>query len=135
MIITLCASTKFYDHVNKLVPKLKALGHEVFQPKTSLPNVKLLKDDASEKYREWRKSLIDVHLGKIEKSDAILVVNDSKNGVSGYIGTNTLMEITIAYYLKKKVFILNAVDSENPVYDEVFAINATILDGDLSKIS
>jgi len=135
VIITLCASTKFYDHVNEIAPLLKTAGHHDLLPKTSMPNAEILEDDGSSKYKQWRKGLIDTHFRKVEKSDAILVVNDTKNSISGYIGANTLMEITIAYYLNKKVFILNEISSDNPVYDEILAIEAIVLSGDISKIS
>lgn len=42
----------------------------------------------------------------IAKNDAILVLNYKRNGIEGYIGGATLMEIGIAQHLKKKIFLL-----------------------------
>jgi len=72
----------------------------------------------------------------IAKADAILVVNHLRKGIEGYIGTSTLMEIAIAHYFHKKIFLLNPI----PHYDtvrwahEITIMQPTILHGDLSKI-
>ena len=42
----------------------------------------------------------------IIKNDAILVLNYKKNGIEGYVGGATLMEIGIAQALNKKIFLL-----------------------------
>ncbi len=135
MKIALCSSTSFYDHLHQVSSRLTKAGWQVFEPKTSRKNATWLKDDGSKKYLKWRKNLIDTHFRVIEKSDAILVVNDTKNGIDGYIGANTLMEMTVAYYLGKKIFIFNDISSENSVYDEIVAMGVTMLGGDISKIS
>jgi len=135
MKIALCSSASFYKHLNEVGDKLEVLGHEVVRPKFSGENDEQLTKDDSKEYYKWHKDLIDTHFKEIEKSDAILVINAKKHKINGYIGTNVMMEIAIAYYLKKKVFILNKISPGNPVYDEIHAIKATILDGDISKIS
>lgn len=81
-----------------------------------------------------KRFFIDQHFAEIAKSDAILMVNDSKRGVVGYIGPNGLMEMAVAYYLKKPIFILNDVPSTNPIYEEVMGMNAHILHGDIRKL-
>ncbi len=44
---------------------------------------------------------------KLKESDAILVMNYTKDDKENYIGANTLMEIGMAFILQKKIFILN----------------------------
>ncbi len=68
----------------------------------------------------------------LKKSDAILVMNYTKNGKENYIGANTLMEIGMAFILQKKIFILNP--SPEFCKDELEAIEVQVLNGDLSKI-
>lgn len=72
----------------------------------------------------------------IAGSDAILVLNHKKNNVDGYIGTSALMEIGIAYYLGKKIFLLNPIPSPRDARwaHEIGAMAPKIIDGDLSKI-
>ncbi len=69
----------------------------------------------------------------LKKSDAILVMNYTKNGKENYIGTNSLMEIGVAFILNKKIFLLNP--PPECAKHELEAIEADVLDGDLSRIS
>lgn len=71
--------------------------------------------------------LIKDHFKKIEKSEAILIVNLEKNGQKGYIGGNVLIEMAIAFYLKKKIYVLNEVDNKNPFYEEILAMKPVFL--------
>jgi diphthamide synthase subunit DPH2 len=54
--------------------------------------------------------------------------------VTGYIGSNVLMEMGLAFYLKKPIFILNPVSDDMPVYEEVIGMGSVIIDGDLMKV-
>jgi len=72
----------------------------------------------------------------IVNADAILVLNHPRKGIKGYIGTSTLMEIAIAYYSHKKIFLLNRI----PHYDdvrwahEITIMQPIVLDGNLENI-
>lgn len=72
----------------------------------------------------------------IVKSDAILVLNYSKNKIDGYVGTSSLMEIGLAYYLGKKIFLLNPIPSSKKVRwaHELEIIQPVILNRDLKRI-
>ena len=76
---------------------------------------------------------IDAHLGYIEQSDAILVANFAKNGIDGYIGANTLMEIAFAYVLGKRIFVLNDV-GEQGCRLEVLGMMPVVLNQDLTLL-
>jgi hypothetical protein len=71
---------------------------------------------------------------KIEENDAFLVMNYKKKDVDGYLGTSVLMELAIAYFLNKKIYLLNEIDKSQPYSLEVAIINPTILNGDLELI-
>jgi hypothetical protein len=77
---------------------------------------------------------MDKHFAKIQEGDAILVINNEKNGIKGYIGGNVLMEITIAYFLKKPIYILNQLDEALSIKEEIYGINPVFLKGDLNKL-
>lgn len=81
-----------------------------------------------------RYEFIDEHLKKIEKSDAILVVNITKRDIENYIGANTFLEMGFAHYKKRKVFALNPLPNQKYILDEVLTIDPIILNGDLTKI-
>lgn len=71
---------------------------------------------------------------EISKCDSILVVNNKKNGVKGYIGANVLMEIGLAFYLKKKIYIWNDVDKYASCKEELLAFEVEFINQDLEKI-
>jgi hypothetical protein len=74
------------------------------------------------------------HFAKIKKSDAILVVNKTKNGVRGYLGGATLMEMTVAFHYKKPIYLLHAVSPKLPLYEEIMGMLPVVVNGDIKKI-
>src|SRR3990167_6663602 len=115
--ITLCSSASFYKHVGEIADKLEKRGYKVIIPLTAGKMRKSGNYDVSA-VKTWiqnkddlhkKKKLMDEHFKEVERSDAILVVNDEKHGVAGYIGPNAFMEMAVAYYLKKPIYILNGV--------------------------
>jgi hypothetical protein len=62
------------------------------------------------------------------------ILNYDKKWISGYIGASVLMEIGIAYYLGKKIFLTNPIDQSQWYALEVLLTNPIILDWNLSKI-
>ena len=70
----------------------------------------------------------------IAESDALLIMNYPKKGIKGYLGASVLMEMGLAYYLNKKVYLFQDVDKTQSYALEAAIIQPTILNGDLSKI-
>lgn len=77
---------------------------------------------------------IHEHFKKIEKADAILILNYEKNGIAGYIGGNTFLEMGYAFGLGKQVYLLNPIPQMD-YYTEMVAIQPVILHGDLNMLS
>jgi len=60
-------------------------------------------------FKEWKRKLMRKHVRRIEKSDAVIIMNlprqtDIDYWVESYIGGNTLGEIFIAWYLGKRLY-------------------------------
>lgn len=53
-------------------------------------------------------------LKRITDADVLIVVNESKHNISGYVGANTLVEIGMAFALHKPVYLLNQYDHSQP---------------------
>ena len=140
--ITICSSARFYEHVNKLADELEALGFKTIVPldcrrmkKTGNYDVSAVKTWYKNPEHFHKKAFyIKDHFKEIEKADAILVVNDEKHGFKGYIGPNVIVEMGLAFYLNKPIYVLYKVDKEMPAYEEVFGLESIVIDGDLSKI-
>ena len=141
--ITICSSAVFFRKALKIEKKLKAFGFRVKLPHTA-QKMKQSGDFKVETYKTWFKNkkdyakkrwLITNHFRKVISSDAILVVNEKKNGIEGYIGGNTLMEMAIAFQYKKPIYILNPVSEKLGWKEEVFGMQPIFLNGVLEKIA
>tara|TARA_B100000745_G_C20151207_1_gene394678 strand:+ start:2826 stop:3266 length:441 start_codon:yes stop_codon:yes gene_type:complete len=75
-----------------------------------------------------------IHFEHIKQSDAVLVVNLTKNGVENYIGGNALIEMGQAYVLDKKIFLLEDIPSNVQYVDEIKAMDVVCLKGNLEDI-
>src|SRR4030042_6967785 len=120
MKITICGSVAFQDEVLSLKEKLEKLGYEVKLWPSRLKNENGKPILVTEYYKirhsanndeKWvwdrKAEAIIEHFDKVAWSDAILVANYDKNNVKGYIGGNTFMEMGVAFFLKKKIYLLN----------------------------
>lgn len=153
MKITLCGSIAFYKEMETVRDELTTLGHEVLIPELALEVPQefgggkkvyfgeyIEKNGGIDAFPEdhplWdlKEGAIRDHYKKIEWGDAILVVNPEKRGVPGYVGGNTLIEIGLAFYLEKKIYILHPVSSTLSHKQEIMGMKPTILSGDLQKI-
>lgn len=95
MKITLCGSAKFEEDYKWWNRELSLRGNIVY-------SLAVYPSDAGEKnwYTPDQKLMLDgVHLGKIQHSDAIVVLN-----IDGYIGDSTKKEIEYAQQLGKQVY-------------------------------
>lgn len=110
---------------------LVAQGYTVERPNANegefVDGVRMVISDAD------KRRYIDEHFAKIDTSDAILVINEAKNGIAGYIGGNTLLEIGRAYAQGLEIFLLHPVP-EVSYADEIRGMDPIILDGDLAKL-
>ena len=141
--IVICSSASFYKELFPIQATLKSFGYKVVLPKTAHKMKKNNNFDVVS-HKTWyknpadyhkKKALMDAHFKEIVKGDAILVVNLKKNGVKGYIGGNALMEITIAYFYRKPIFILNDIDDNSSIKEEVYGVGSVFIKGNLNYFS
>lgn len=78
--------------------------------------------------------LIRRYYKAIKSANAVLAINETKNKIQNYIGRNTLLEISFAHVLNKKIFLLNPIPKIKFYRSEIKAMRPIILNGDLSKI-
>ena len=146
MKITICGSIAFQDEVLSVKEKLEKLGHEIKLWPLELKNEKGQLISAKEYYQirriatedeKWvwdrKAEAVLEHFNKVAWSDAILVANYDKNNIKGYIGGNTLMEMGLAFYLNKKIYLLNPIP-EIAYKEEILGLKPIILNNDFNKI-
>ncbi len=116
---------------------LEKLGHTVVVPKS----LNLIEREGFQKPKtvserlaaEAKHDFIREHFRAIASSDAILVVNPEHHGILGYIGGNTFLEMGVAFYLGKKIYLLLPIPAMD--YElELAAMHPVVLSGDLTRI-
>lgn len=97
MKITLCGSGKFEKEFKQWNKDLSLKGHIVYGMSTYASE-----QGAKDWFTPDQKATLDlVHIGKIENSEAIVVLN-----VGGYIGDSTRKEIKYAKRIGRRIFFL-----------------------------
>jgi nucleoside 2-deoxyribosyltransferase len=134
MKITICGSLKFFDTMVGIQEQLEEMGHEVLMP-IEVPGLDYWSDDGSLRVKAKRAhNLISEHFRKIETSDAVLIVNMTTRDIKNYIGANTFLELGFAHYLGKRIYLLHPIPDQAYILDEVLAIGAKVLDGDVRNL-
>jgi hypothetical protein len=140
MRIAVIGSMKFADDMVKIKKQLDKLGHTAVIP---LGTESHLKDqefvENLDDNLKWciTNEIMRKNFEQIADNDAVLVLNYKRNGIEGYIGISALMEMGVAHYLKKKIFLINHTpDYKNARWaHEVAIMQPTIIKGDLTKIA
>jgi hypothetical protein len=147
MKITICGSIAFYDEMLSVKKALEGLGHEVKLPPHEIVGEHGEMITVQEYYARrkvagaadgwiWdRKSqAITDHFAKEQWADVILVTNYDKNNIAGYVGGNTLMEMGVAYFLKKPIYLLKNIP-EISYKEEIIGMRPIVINDDLGKIA
>jgi len=143
MKIAICASLSFTDQVAKVAKELENLGFSVEIP---ISSKKILKgqvtlaeiDELKEQDTAFSEYVIQndsirAYWEIIKGSDAILVLNLTKNGAKNYIGPNVFLEIGFAHVLGKPIFLYNDIP-EGQFRAEVLSMRPVVINKNLSKI-
>ena len=127
---------QFHRQMAEAQKELEVRGFSVLVP-TELGNEKtnesFMSSDEDKISTKIEYDFIREHFRKIEKSDAILVLNYEKKEIAGYIGGNTFLEVGYAFGLGKKIYLLYPV----PKMDysvEMHAMKPVVLNGDLATL-
>lgn len=146
MKITICGSIAFYDKMLEFKKKLEKNGHKIELPPLEIEDKNNNKISVQEYYlmrkkeysnKSWiwdkKKEAMEIHFKKIKTSDAILVLNYEKNNIENYIGGNTLIEMGVAFYLNKKIFLLNKIP-EISYKEEILGMKPIVINKKIEKI-
>jgi diphthamide synthase subunit DPH2 len=140
--IVICSSAAFYKHVNDVAAELEKAGRTVIVPKTARRMAETGDYDVSH-YKTWfgnaedydkKADYMRTHFDEITAGDIVLVVNDEKHGKPNYIGANVLLEMGLAWYQQKPVYILNDLPEDSPFEEEIKGFAPIVLHGDLTPL-
>lgn len=146
MKITICGSIAFYDEMTKAQHRLESMGHQIKLPPHQVQDehgqmipvqqyyqIRKTSDEADTWVWGRKQEAMMNHFEEVAWADAIVVMNCAKNGIDGYIGANTLLEMGLALYLRKKIYLLNSVPDIS-YREELLGMQPIVLSGDLSLI-
>jgi len=141
MKIYVLGSTHFMKEMVETTDALLALGYDAWIHEDYR---KFVRGEKPEHVRRWQdgeraalkreNDYLKSHYRHILESDAVLIVNSTKNGIENYIGGNVLMEMGQAHVNDKKIFFLHGMPSGLSYMDEIEAMDPICLEGDLTKI-
>jgi nucleoside 2-deoxyribosyltransferase len=120
--------------MEQVASSLETLGHKVLLP-DGVKHRRIFDKSFDSKQTKIERDAIRRHFAEIEKSDAILVCNYTKNNIKNYIGANTFIEMAYAHHTNKPIFCLNKLPNMSYIDDELAAINPMVINGDLEKIA
>ncbi len=113
---------------------LERLGYEAYVP---LDTEQVSKDASKKTDMAFLKEL-GVGRGDAElvaRSDAFLILNYEKYGIKGYIGPGAYRDLSVAWWLKKKIFFLFPYDEDQNHHKyEMLGFEPIILEGKLENI-
>lgn len=139
MKIMIIGSMAFAKDMVKVQKELQKLGHTASIPVGAEPH---LKDetfvDSLEQNLQFciQEDIMRKNFKEVTSNDAVLVLNKKRNGLDGYIGVSALLEMGIAHFHGKKIFLYDTPPDYHEVRwaHEVAIMQPGILNGDLSKI-
>ena len=137
MKITVGGSMTFAKEQIEIKKKLEKLGHEVLLTDDieAYASDNQIKHSFEEELALCLKyDVVRNFFNKIAQSDAYLVCNHTKNRIVGYLGASVLMEIGLAYYLNKKVFLMSEIDRNQKYALELAVINPIIIGNNFDRI-
>ncbi|MEX1111947.1 MAG: hypothetical protein WEC84_00640 [Candidatus Andersenbacteria bacterium] len=139
MKIMICGSMSFAKEMLELQKHLQNFGHAVEVPCDT--DLHIENPDLIDQLEENREHVIENNILRkcfdlLAGSDAVIFLNLPKNGIEGYVGTSSLMELGLAYYLKKKIYLMYPCPDpkEYRWAHEVAVIRPEILNGDIEPL-
>ena len=121
------------DRLPRLKAALETAGHEVLLP-VDTEGFDYLRASTTERAEQKRAhDLIREHWRKIQRSDAILVVNEDLPGRPRHIGGNTFLEMGFAHVLELPIYLMQPLP-DTTYASEMLAMDPIVLHGDLDRI-
>lgn len=121
---------KFYDQMKLMAKDLSAAGFKVHLPTQE----EILFHEMSEEQKiKAKKQYIQEHMERIRTSSSVLIANFTKNGIQGYVGPNTLIEIAFAKAFEKPIYMIEE-PGDQPCIDELRGFDLNLIN-DISQIT
>lgn len=128
MKILIAGSMTFHNEMQQIKIDLEAMGHDVVAPYFSETETLGNTITLEEKHR-----LITEYFAILPTADKLLVYNESKHGVDGYIGSNTLMEMAVATHCQVPIYLWQPV-GDIAAKEEVDALLPIVIHANIAQL-
>ena len=122
----------FIEKINNLAKQFSELNVKSFTPEPQEKGISR-EEMGVKKFGIAKGGYIRAHFEKIRASDLVLIANYPKNGIEGYIGPNSLIELAFGYALSKKLYLLFE-PGEQPCKPEILGMQPMIINGDIDNV-
>ncbi|MGI9624910.1 MAG: hypothetical protein ACR2PK_18935 [Acidimicrobiales bacterium] len=116
------------DQIEELATRFRTLGHVAITPDRDERDDSWTSLTLTEQV-EAKREFIDAYLEQVRSADAIVIANFARDGISGYVGPNTLIEAAFAKALGRPVYLYNE-PGPQPAQVELLAVQMACLYGD-----
>ena len=127
MKVTIHASLDFRDELISAKRILEQHGIEVVLP--DLTPYQHIRDENGdeESFTAIKHRLTRENMLNIRRSDCVLILNYDHRGVKNYVGGNSFVEMVIAFYLGRTIYLLNDVPEGMPYSEEMKAFYPIVI--------
>ena len=129
MKITIHASLDFKEELIITKTYLESRAEcEVILPE--LKRYQHIRDELGddEQFTKIKTRLTRQNMTNIEKCDCLLILNYDHRGYKNYVGGNSFLEMVLAFYLEKPIFLLNDITETLPYSEEIKALEPIVVD-------
>lgn len=128
LIITIHASLDFKDEMVAAKDYLESMGFDVILPE--LKRYQHIRDELGddERFTKIKTRLTKQNMLNVEKCDCLLILNYSHRGYNYYVGGNAFLEMVLAFYLHKPIYLLNDIPKNMPYTEEIKALEPIIIE-------
>lgn len=136
MKVIICGSMAMSKSMIIAEEELLKRGHTVVLPRFTKDYAQMETLDhihAESAKNKIEHDLIRDYYNEIALGDAVLIINEDKNGIKNYVGGNSFLEMGFGHVLNKKVYLLNPIP-QMPYTDEIIAMQPIILDNNFDKL-
>ena len=102
-------------------------AHKVMLPElTRYQDIRDVHGD-DETFTKIKNRLTKENFQNVENCDVLFIINHSHREIKDYIGGNSFMEMVIAFYLKKPIYLLNDIPEGMTYTEEVKSLYPTVV--------
>ena len=81
-----------------------------------------------ELFTQIKNRLTNDNIHNVEVADALLILNYTHRGITNYVGGNSFLEMVVAYYLRKPIFLLNDIPESMAYTEEIKALYPKVIE-------